>query len=99
MPVVRRNLKETSVYRKLLAYHATAAGELHTKHFGFKSFRVLTVTKSPDKKRLKPLVEAAGMLPSLQGLFLFADETSFLAGDALQCEWVNGRGEGVRLGS
>ncbi|HEY3572057.1 MAG TPA: replication-relaxation family protein [Thermoanaerobaculia bacterium] len=93
MPVVRRSLKETSVYRKLLAYHATAVGEIHTRHFGFKSFRVLTVTKSPEKKRLKSMVEAAGMLPGLQGIFLFIDEASLLAEDALGQEWVNGRGE------
>ena len=38
MPVVRRSLKETSIYRKLLAYHATAANELQVQHFGFKAF-------------------------------------------------------------
>ena len=97
MPVLRRDLGETSMYRKLLAYHATAAAELHTRHFGMKSFRVLTVTKSPEKKRLRSLVEAAGMLSDLQGLFLFAEEGVFLGGDALSYEWVNGRGEGVRL--
>lgn len=97
MPVVRRSLKESSVYRKLLAYHATATSEIQVRHFGFKAFRVLTVTKSPDRKRLKSLLEAAGMLPSLQGIFLFCDEASLLAGDALAQEWVNGRGEGVVL--
>lgn len=97
MPVVRRDLRETSVYRKLLAYHATAAGELHTRHFGWKSFRVLTVTRSPEKKRLSSLVEAARSLPGLQGLFLFADEASLLARDALRSEWVNGRGDTTRL--
>jgi hypothetical protein len=99
MPVVRRSLKETSVYRKLLAYHATAAGELHTRHFGFKSFRVLTVTKSPEKKRLKSMVEAAGMLPGLQGIFLFTDEASLLLGNTLEHLWVNGRGHELTLES
>lgn len=97
MPVVRRDLKETSVYRKLLAYHATATSELQTQLFGFKAFRVLTVTRSPERKRLKSLVEAAGMLPSLQGIFLFTDEASLLAGDAVEHEWVNGRGELLAL--
>jgi hypothetical protein len=34
---------------------------------------------------------------SLQGLFLFTDEASLLAGDALTHEWVNGRGERLAL--
>lgn len=98
MPVVRRSLKETSIYRKLQAYHATAATGLHTRHLGFKAFRVLTVTRSPERKRLASMVEAAKLLPGLQGLFLFTDEASLLAGDALGHEWVNGRGEGTGLG-
>jgi hypothetical protein len=97
MPVVRRSLKETSVYRKLLAYHATATGEIQVHHFGFKAFRVLTVTKSPDRKRLKSLLEAAGMLPSLQGIFLFTDETSLLAGNAVEHCWTNGKGQELTL--
>jgi hypothetical protein len=98
MPVVRRNLAETSIYRKLLTYHATAITEQTSKRFGFKNFRVLTVTRSPERRRLTSLVEAAGMLPSHQGIFLFAEEEALLGGDALGYEWVNGRGEKVGLG-
>ncbi len=97
MPVVRRSLAETSVYRKLLAYHATATEELHTKCLGIKSFRVLTVTKSPERKRLGSLLAATGKLPSLQGLFLFTDEASLVADDALTHAWMNGRREEVQL--
>ena len=93
MPVVRRSLSETSFYRKLLAYHATATGGMHTKTIGLKTFRVLTVTKSPERKRLVSLVAATRKLPNLQGLFLFTDEKSFLGGDTLEHEWLNGRGE------
>jgi hypothetical protein len=91
MPVVRTRLSETSVWRKLLAYHATAASGLQSTLFGIKSFRVLTVTKSPEKRRLASLIEAAGKLPGLHGIFLFTDEASLLAGDALSHSWVNGR--------
>jgi len=98
MPVVRRSLSETSIYRKLLAYHATATEELHTKLLGMKAFRVLTVTKSPERKRVASLVAAVGKLPSLQGLFLFIDEATILVGDALEYEWTTGRGERVHLG-
>jgi len=93
MPVVRTRLSETSVWRKLLAYHATAAAGLQGALFGIRAFRVLTVTKSPEKRRLSSLVEAAGKLPGLQGIFLFTDEKSLLACDALSHSWVSGRGE------
>jgi Replication-relaxation len=97
MPVVRRSLVESSVYRKLLAYHATATEELHTKNLGIRSFRVLTVTKSPERKRIPSLLDAANKLPSLQGLFLFTDEASLLAEDALTHGWLSGRRETVSL--
>jgi hypothetical protein len=62
-----------------------------------RAFRVLTVTKSPERKRIVSLVAAAGKLPSLQGLFLFTDEKSLLVGDALMHQWTTGRGERVKL--
>ncbi len=95
MPVVRRRLTETSVYRKILAYHATAAEGLQTELFGMKTFRVLTVTTG--EKRLASLVEAAKKLPSLHGMFLFAEEEILSAADAVACSWRNGRDETVNL--
>jgi len=49
MPVMRRNLLQTSFYRKLLAYEATWSQSIHRKRFGFERFRVLTVTTSTDR--------------------------------------------------
>jgi hypothetical protein len=97
MPVVRSSFTQTAIYKKLLAYHATAAAGLHTKFFGFQAFRVLTVTASPERGRVKTMVEACRTLQGLQGIFLFTDEASLLAGDALSHTWVNGRGEGVGI--
>jgi len=97
MPVMRSHLQETSMWRKLVAYYQTAAAGLQTALFGMKSFRVLTVTKSPEKHRLASLVEAAGKLPGLQGIFLFAEERALLGEDPLEHEWVNGRGEKATL--
>jgi hypothetical protein len=99
MPVVRSAFTQTAIYKKLLAYHATASQGLHTKLFGFQAFRVLTVTASPERGRVKTMVAACQKLQGLHGIFLFTDETSFLADDALSHEWVNGRGEGVRVGA
>jgi hypothetical protein len=97
MPVMRTRLQETSMWRKLVAYYQTAAAKLQTALFGMKSFRVLTVTKSPEKRRLASLVEAANKLPGLQGIFLFAEERALLGEDPLEHEWVNGRGEKATL--
>ena len=44
MPIVRQDLRQTSFFRKLLAYHATWKQGFHRAPFGFPGFRVLTVT-------------------------------------------------------
>ena len=73
MPVLRKNLSQTSFYRKLRAYEATWSQSIHQTQFGFHRFRVLTVTTSAT--RVKSLVEACSLLERGQGLFLFADRT------------------------
>ena len=73
MPAIRRNLAQTSFYRKLLAYEATWSQSLHRTRFGFNRFRVLTVTASIE--RVNSLVNACSLLERGHGLFLFADRT------------------------
>jgi hypothetical protein len=73
MPVIRKNLSQTSFYRKLRAYEATWSQSIHQTQFGFHRFRVLTVTTSAE--RVKSLLEACSKLERGQGLFLFADRT------------------------
>jgi len=73
MPVVRKNLSQTSFHRKLLAYAATWSQSIHQTRFGFKRFRVLTITNSPA--RVESLVHACSKLERGQGLFLFADKS------------------------
>jgi hypothetical protein len=73
MPVKRKNLSQTSFYRKLRAYEATWSQSIHQTHFGFNRFRVLTVTTGPE--RVKSLIDACSKLERGQGLFLFADRT------------------------
>jgi len=73
MPVMRKNLSQTSFYRKLLAYEATWSQSIHRSRFGFHRFRVLTLTTST--LRVQSLIEACSKLKSGHGLFLFADRT------------------------
>jgi len=97
MPVVRHNLAQTSFYRKLLAYSATWTQGLHRARFDFHRFRVLTVTKSPD--RVRSLVEACSQLKGGHGLFLFADRAVLDNPNILFAQiWQSGRaGEHVGL--
>jgi DNA-binding Lrp family transcriptional regulator len=97
MPIVRRNLSQTSFRRKLLAYEATWTQNLHQTRLGIHRFRVLTVTTSAA--RVKSLVEACSQLKRGHGLFLFADRTILdKPGDIFAPIWQTGRpGETVSL--
>ena len=88
MPVVRSGLKQTSFYRKLLAYEATWTQKIHQRNLGIHRFRVLTVTTSAA--RVKSLVEACSKLKRGHGLFLFADKT-ILSGDIFSSTWQTGK--------
>jgi hypothetical protein len=91
MPVVRQNLAQSSIYRKLLAYEATWTQGLHRSRFGFNRFRVLTVTRSPE--RVQTMVAACRQLNRGQGLFLFADADSFARHpDPLTLAWASVKG-------
>ncbi len=90
MPVIRKNLSQTSFYRKLLAYEATWSQGLHRSLFGFLRFRVLTVTTGPV--RVKSLVDACSQLKSGHGLFLFADQGALQKhGEIFTFPWMTGR--------
>jgi len=90
MPVVRKNLLQTSFYRKMLAYATTWSQSLHRTLFAFHRFRVLTVTTSAA--RVKSLVEACSKLKRGQGLFLFGDRSALEeSADILSPIWQTGR--------
>lgn len=92
MPVIRRNLSQTSFYRKLLAYEATWTQSVHKTRFGFHRFRVVTVTSSAE--RVRSLVDACSQLERGHGLFLFTDLASLQKPGAIfSSVWTTGRGE------
>jgi hypothetical protein len=97
MPVIRKNLSQTSFYRKLRVYEVTWSQSIHQTQFGFHRFRVLTVTTSAE--RVKSLVEACSKLERGQGLFLFADRTVLeRPGDMFSPKWQTGKdGQTVSL--
>jgi hypothetical protein len=94
MPVMRTDIRQTSFYRKMVGYHETWKQGLHTRVYGIKNFRVLTVTSSPQ--RVRNLIEANKQLTEGQGsrMFLFSDEKALQAAkDPLALEWLSGRDE------
>jgi hypothetical protein len=82
--------------RAYLSAHAT---KRHEKHFGWKTFRVLTVTT--DQHRMHSMMEALRRLhvPNSMGapLFLFATRGELRTTDPLAHEWRDGNGRHHRF--
>lgn len=99
MPVTRSNLMQTSFERKMRAYLSAYAARQHERHFGWKAFRVLTVTTDAD--RIGSLRDAlAGLrVPHSPGasLFFFASRNELHQSDPLLHNWRDGNGRIVSL--
>lgn len=94
MPVTRKNLKQTSMYRKLIAYYETWKQRLHASLFGLKRFRVLIVTNS--KERANHIISANKLLNDGKGsgIFLFASMSDVdSCEDILNIPFIDGRGD------
>jgi hypothetical protein len=99
MPVVRSNLMQTSFEQKMRAYLVAHAGKQHERQFGWKNFRVLTVTT--DNHRRQSMVDALRELrvPHSPGasLFYFATRDELSASDPFSYTWRDGGGRKVSL--
>ena len=99
MPVKRRmrsgdiDLEKTSIVRKFLAYiHGFNEG-MHDRQFGWKAFRILFITTTPERadnmrKALQELTPAR----TLRRIFYFSTIES-LATDVLAHQWIDGNDE------
>jgi hypothetical protein len=100
MPVTRAHLRQTSFNQKILGYlQGGGTGNAHGRQFGIGNFRVLTVTTS--RQRLETMLLAQNAATKGQGSrqLLFVDQERLRAcPDLLALEWMNGKGEGVRIG-
>jgi hypothetical protein len=99
MPIVRANFLQTSFDRKMHAYLSAHAARQHEQHFGWKTFRVLTVTT--DATRIQSMREALAdiYVPHSPGpsLFFFAIRNQLHVGDPLLHIWTSGEGRSVSL--
>jgi DNA-binding Lrp family transcriptional regulator len=99
MPIVRSDIRQTSFARKMRAYLAAHAARMHERHFGWKTFRVLTVTT--DDHRMRTMMDALRRLhvarsPAAQ-LFYFATRADLCAVNPLTLRWHDGNGHDVKL--
>jgi len=87
MPIVRAELEQTSIQRKLLTYDAAWRAKTHERLFGWKNFRVLIVTS--DAVRAQSIRRAVAKLNSGRGseLFLVTSAEALTPASALNLAW------------
>jgi hypothetical protein len=99
MPITRSRFDQTSFEKKMRVYLAAHAAKQHERQFGWKSFRVLTITT--DQERVQSMKEALLALRVSRSLgaslFLFSTFEDLRAGDPLSHAWTDGIGRKVRL--
>lgn len=99
MPIERSDIRQTSFGRKMRAYLTVHAARQHERHFGWKTFRVLTVTTNDPRRR--SMMETLGDLriPHSPGpqLFLFATRDEIGLAGPLTSVWHDGNGRDVYL--
>jgi Replication-relaxation len=99
MPVVRSDIMQTSYERKMRAYLSAHAAKQHERQFGWKTFRVLTVTT--DQHRAASMIDAlrAIRIPNSPGpaLFLFACRSDLAADSSIFRSWHDAASRQVSL--
>jgi hypothetical protein len=99
MPVRRSDPEQTSFEAKMRVYIAAHAAKQHERQFGWKNFRVLTVTT--DRQRMRTMQTALREIhiPRSAGpaLFLFATFAELNATTPIAYEWLDGLGRSVAL--
>jgi hypothetical protein len=99
MPITRSNFNQTSFARKMHAYVSAHASKQHVRQFGWKNFRVLTLTT--DRLRMQSMKEALRQLRVAHSfgasLFAFSTFAGLRATSPLVHEWLDGSGRAVRL--
>jgi hypothetical protein len=102
IPITRTDSQGTLAWRKNIAYKLATYYEgwkasRHEKQFGIKQVRVAMVTTSPERVRnmtaiVDDITESRG-----SNFFLFVDQARLGVGDALDAEWMSGKGAATRL--
>ena len=99
MPITRASFDQTSFERKMRVYLAAHAARQHERQFGWRTFRVLTLTS--DRQRAQSMI---GILQSLRNpggpgpsLFFFHPFNDLRGSSPIDLLWHDGNGRPVRL--
>jgi hypothetical protein len=100
MPVARSDtFRQTSFAENMRAYLTAHAAKQHERQFGWKTFRVLTITTVD--RRARSMTEALRRLRVPDsvgaGLFLFSTRDELRLSNPLLHTWCDGNGREVRL--
>lgn len=99
MPITRADVAQTSFARKMRAYLAAHSAKKHESQFGWKAFRVLTITT--DRCRAQSMKDALRELSPARSigptLFLFALHKELHASGPIAYDWEDGTGRRTRL--
>ncbi len=99
MPVARSAIAQTSFERKMRAYLTAHAIRVHERHFGWKTFRVLTVTTDHHRaQHMRAVLQSIRVAHSPgPSLFFFATYGELSEWDPLALQWRDGNGRSVGL--
>jgi hypothetical protein len=99
MPVTRKNTEESSFALKMRIYLAAYAAAQHEQRWGWKTFRVLTLTTNAN--RMQTMIDALRKLPMPRGpgpaLFFFTTQDELRSADPLRKIWCDGTARPVTL--
>ena len=97
MPVTRSSFDRTSYNRKLMVYWEAWRKKKYVEHFGVSQMRVLTVTDSA--KRVDRMLQAVDEITAGKGsnFLLFADQNTVHSDGSLDCGWISGKNETVKI--
>ena len=83
--------------RKLVTYEIARQQRLHSRRFGWTSFRVLIVTNTHERAdHIRAAITRSPMLAA-SPLFLVAAQTEITANTILNSIWIDGSGKSVAL--
>jgi hypothetical protein len=94
MPISRSRFDQTCFEKKMRGYLAAHAAKQHERQFGWKNFRVLTITTGQGRMQsMKDALEGL-RVPRGSGasLFLFSTFDELRAGDPFALDWQDGDG-------
>lgn len=91
MPIERASLAQSSVIRKLLAYEEARQSRLAEKHHGWRNFRVLILTATPERAdNIRAAIARSRLATS--PLFLITDASVLDDNDLLAMPWHDSNG-------